>query len=289
MSHAAVQRLLDQYDSRALIAWLNERSQDLLGWKVPDAISMYNENVSHIPILVVLAVVYLAVIFSLQWAVRRFNIDLRKNANFNGYALFHNVFMSILSLYMFLDCVLHIYVDDGWSSVDKYFSTGGTAAYLAVQDLFYWSKYIELVDTVILVLKSKKELGFLHLFHHCTTASCSYVTRYQPLWIGVFTNGFIHVFMYAHFARPVSIIRRTLTTGQIVQFLFVMACYNTWWLGYASGVPVKDILYGNFCYAVYLYFFVLFFIDNYIKPKKQVEPGSPVGKPLAHAGLKKEQ
>jgi len=266
MAQLATKKLLEQYDSEALVGWMNKVSVDLLGWKLPDYVSMYNEEISHYPFLAATAAVYLAVIFSLQHWVKQSNVDLRKNRLFNNWAFFHNVFMSLLSLYMFVDCVLQVYVDGGWSSIDGYFILGGR--YRALCNVFYWSKYIELIDTVILVLKGKKELGFLHLFHHCTTASCAYATRYQPLWIGVWTNGLIHVFMYAHFARPLAFIRSTITTAQIVQFLFVISCYNIWWLAYSSGVYVKDILYGNMCYMVYLYFFVLFFIDNYIKPKK---------------------
>jgi len=276
MGQVAAKELLERYDSNALIAWLDKVSLDVLGWKLPTYISMYNESVSHYPLLAITAAAYLAVIFSLSHIVKYYNLDFRKSRIFNGYALVHNVFMSALSVYMFIDCVLNVYVDGGWSSYDTYFSLGGR--YPGVCNLFYWSKYLELIDTVILVLKGKKELGFLHLFHHCTTASCSYVTRYQPLWIGVWTNSLIHVFMYAHFARPVAFIRSTITTAQIIQFLFVIACYNIWWLAYSSGVHVKDVLYGNMCYSVYLYFFVLFFIDNYIRPKK---PSS--------GALKKEQ
>jgi len=203
----------------------------------------------------------------LQYFLRSRKIDLRKSAVVNNYAFFHNVFLSILSLYMLLDCALHVYLDGGWSSIHGYLSLG--FKYPALMNVFYWSKYLELIDTVILVLRNK-DPGTLQLFHHCTTGSVAYSTRYHPLWIGTWTNGLIHIFMYAHFARPVSFIRRFITTAQIIQFLIVLISFNTWFLLYSEGVVFSDIMYPNFCYLVYLYFFILFFIDNYIKPKKAV-------------------
>jgi len=271
----AVRRLLVRYDSEALVSWLNGVSQDLLGWKLPATISMYNESTSHYPVLIGTTLSYLLFIHGLQYFLRSRKIDLRKNAIVNNYAFFHNVFMSVLSLYMFVDCALHMWLDGAWSSLHGYFVLG--ARYNALCDIFYWSKYLELIDTVILVLKNK-ELGFLQLFHHSTTGSVAYNTRYQPLWMGVWTNGFIHVFMYAHFARPLAFIRQTLTTAQIVQFFIVLASYNIWYTQYSSGLQLREVLYGNFCYLVYLYFFVLFFIDNYIRaPKKGKASGENQG------------
>jgi hypothetical protein len=187
--------------------------------------------------------------------------------------------MSIFSLYMFVDAVVKVYDRSGWSSLDAYLRVGAPSDFHALHDLFYWSKFIELIDTVILVLKDKP-LGFLHVFHHCTTASVSYVSRLQPLWMGTWTNGFVHVFMYAHFARPVHFIRRFLTTVQIVQFIFILATYNYWWWFY-TDLPVSQTLWADFCYAVYLVFFCQFFYENYISPKDK-----KARKPSIH---KKEQ
>jgi len=266
----AVRRLLVRYDSNALVAGLNGVSQDVLGWKLPAAISMYNESTSHYPVLIGTTIVWLAFIHSLQYFIRSRKIDLRKNAIVNNYAFFHNVFMAVISLYMFVDCAAHMYVDGAWSSLHGYFSLGpGGKPYQGVCDIFYWSKYLELIDTVILVLKNK-ELGFLHLFHHSTTGSVAYHTRNHPLWIGVWTNGLIHLFMYSHFAKPVAFVRRSITTAQIVQFLIALMSYDGWFLLYSTRVSFSDVAYANLCYLVYLVFFVDFFLENYVrnKPKK---------------------
>jgi len=265
-------------DSNQLVSLLNAWSQDVLGWKFFTAISMYQPT-SHIQALLVSVVSYLVVIFGLRHFLKVSKIDLRTNSVVNRFAFVHNVFMSIFSLYMFVDAVVKIHQHSGWGSLDAYLRIGGSSDFHALHDLFYWSKFIELIDTVILVVKDKP-LGFLHVFHHCTTASVSYVSRFQPLWMGTWTNGLVHVFMYAHFARPFSFIRQYLTTMQIVQFIFILVTYNYWWWAYAN-IPLQHILWGDFCYAVYLVFFCKFFYDNYISPK-----GKQSRKPISH---KKEQ
>eukprot|EP01116_Phalansterium_solitarium_P002005 TRINITY_DN11866_c0_g1_i1.p1 TRINITY_DN11866_c0_g1~~TRINITY_DN11866_c0_g1_i1.p1 ORF type:complete len:270 (-),score=67.78 TRINITY_DN11866_c0_g1_i1:146-955(-) len=258
-----------KYDSNTLVGGLNDLSEDVLGFRLFDAISMYGST-NHYPILLLTTLTYLGVINGLQYYIKKNSIDLRKNRFVNNYAFVHNVFMAVFSLYMFVDAAVKIYDAGGLESWSQYYRIGNPSSFYAVCDLFYWSKYLELIDTLILVIK-KKELGFLHVFHHCTTASVSYATRMQPLWFGVWTNALIHVFMYSHFARPVAFIRSTITSAQIVQFLFVLSTYNWWYAFYSVGVPTTEIVWGNFCYGVYLLFFVKFFIDNYVRPKHKTE------------------
>jgi len=179
-------------------------------------------------------------------------------------------------LYMFVDVMVKLYEFNAYASINNYFGVGFQPAFMAVNDLFYWSKFLELIDTLILVAKNK-ELGFLHVFHHCTTASACYASAYQTLWMGTWTNAFVHVWMYAHFARPIAFIRPRLTTMQIVQFIFVLVTYNLWWLEY-SGLPWTAVLWGNICYAVYLVFFCKFFYDNYIAPPKKTAGKKPIKK-----------
>jgi len=188
--------------------------------------------------------------------------------------------MSLLSLYMFLDCIAKMHFAGATGSFEAYMRFGHNSDVEALCDIFYWSKFIELIDTLILVLK-RKPLGFLHVFDQCTTASVTYQTRYQPLFMGVWTNSLVHVFMYAHFARPISFIRQYLTTMQIVQFLVVLSSYNYWYWFYSVNVPVHEVLWGNLCYTVYLVFFCEFFYHNYIVAKPKGTKRDPA--------LKKEQ
>jgi len=266
----AVVHLWEKIDSNVLVGTLNNWSQDLLGFKALKAISMYGTG-SHAMFLGGAVVTYLVVIFGLQSYLRSTKTNLRDSKMISRYAFFHNVVMSAFSLYMFIDAIVKVYEFGGFKSFDSYMQIGFQPRFAALHDLFYWSKFLELIDTLILVVKNK-ELGFLHVFHHCTTGIVCYISLQQPLWMGVWTNGLVHVWMYAHFARPINFIRPHLTTMQIVQFIFVLSTYNYWWWQY-TDLPFSAIAFGDVCYSVYLIFFCKFFYENYIAPKPKARVG----------------
>ena len=90
---------------------------------------------------------------------------------------------------------------------------------------FYVSKYYELLDTAILLLKGKPS-SFLQTFHHSGSIMGMWImtTTHAPAaWIFVLFNSFIHTIMYFYYTltclgyRPTW--KRILTTMQIIQFL----------------------------------------------------------------------
>jgi len=167
---------------------------------------------------------------------------------------------------MLVDCVLKMVNAGAFSSLPANVAfEGDLETFGPLYDLFYWSKYLELIDTFVLVVK-QKPLDFLHVFHHSTTGTLGFVSRFQPLCLGVYTNTFIHIGMYLHFARPVRALRPIITTLQIVQFLWVLSVYNIWIVFYSS-LTLQDVAFQNGCYFVYLAFFCQFFYRNYISPQ----------------------
>lgn len=225
--------------------------------------SLYNDQFPHAEVLLVTPVIYLATIFTLRRAVEAKQVTWKPNK----FSFVHNVFLTIVSLWMFLECMWVSYSEGGFSTFDKYVAFPSRVAYIPrmrfVADVFYWSKFIELIDTVILVLR-QRELSFLHVFHHCTTAALCYTSRLGAIQFGVWTNALVHTLMYAHFARPINFIRRYLTTLQIVQFLYCMTFFGVYVAaGHARETPF-EIAYNYFCYATYLLFFCKFFYENYI-------------------------
>ena len=122
------------------------------------------------------------------------------------------------------------------------------------------SKYYELLDTFILLLKGKPS-SFLQTFHHSGSilglwTMC--ITRIPGMWIFTFLNSFIHTLMYYYFTltclgyRPTW--KRHLTTMQITQFLvgnvfgfayiFIPNCYN-WDRNFRENI-LQNRIFGNY-------------------------------------------
>eukprot|EP00484_Ammonia_sp_Unknown_P027681 CAMPEP_0197036936 /NCGR_PEP_ID=MMETSP1384-20130603/14280_1 /TAXON_ID=29189 /ORGANISM="Ammonia sp." /LENGTH=269 /DNA_ID=CAMNT_0042467171 /DNA_START=82 /DNA_END=891 /DNA_ORIENTATION=+ len=161
--------------------------------------------------------------------------------------------------------------------------------------IYYLSKYYELIDTFVLILR-KKRLIALHVWHHGIMLLCAWLwvdQKWTLSMFGMMINTFIHVLMYYYYfissygGRPWW--RRYLTQLQLLQFVCVLIS-NTYWL-YACPVyngdwTHYDWLFGDVScsrnqpkpwmalasYAVMLSFLVLFanfFRQQYVNKAKQ--------------------
>lgn len=92
---------------------------------------------------------------------------------------------------------------------------------------FYLSKFYEVLDTFIILAKGKRS-STLQTYHHAGAMMCMWAgIRYMspPIWMFVFVNSAIHTLMYTYytltaFSVPIpGLLKRTLTTMQIIQFL----------------------------------------------------------------------
>ncbi|KAJ4391458.1 hypothetical protein N0V93_005075 [Gnomoniopsis smithogilvyi] len=93
--------------------------------------------------------------------------------------------------------------------------------------IFYLSKFYEVLDTFIILAKGKLS-STLQTYHHAGAMMCMWAgMRYMspPIWMFVFVNSGIHAMMYTYYTLSVFsikvpvIVKRTLTTMQITQFL----------------------------------------------------------------------
>ncbi|KAI9366013.1 fatty acid elongase [Zopfochytrium polystomum] len=91
--------------------------------------------------------------------------------------------------------------------------------------LFYLSKYYEIVDTIIILIKGRQS-SQLQSYHHAGAIITMYLcvsSQAAATWIFVVFNSFIHTIMYAYYAattlkfQPPG--KKYLTTMQITQFL----------------------------------------------------------------------
>ncbi|KAG0036969.1 hypothetical protein BGZ82_003390 [Podila clonocystis] len=89
---------------------------------------------------------------------------------------------------------------------------------------FYLSKYYEIVDTIIILLKGRRS-SLLQTYHHAGAIITMYLGfnyRAHPIWIFTTFNSFIHTIMYCYYAatsiglKPPG--KKYLTSMQITQF-----------------------------------------------------------------------
>jgi hypothetical protein len=141
--------------------------------------------------------------------------------------------------------------------------------------LYFFSKAIEFLDTVWMILRKKFiQVTFLHVFHHSTMLLIWWVTiQWIPTGYsayGAIFNSFVHVVMYAYYA--LSLIpsmknylwwKKYITTLQLAQFVTILLhtaqgiyfkCdYPQWGLWMLFGyMIIMLILFGNFYINEYI-------------------------------------
>ena len=136
--------------------------------------------------------------------------------------------------------------------------------------IYYLSKYYELLDTVLQLLKGRPPPHFfLHVYHHAVVlvmawAWLEYVQTLQ--FGGLLFNTAVHVVMYYYYFRRVLNLpvpwKRLVTQFQIIQFGTSAACYFVTLYLLATGAECRGshALVGNFVFnmtLLYQFFGVL--------------------------------
>jgi len=170
----------------------------------------------------------------------------------------------------------------------KVFMVGGFDAVLCDEDcvqlqgsLYFWyyafylSKYYEFIDTGILIFR-KKQVSFLHAFHHVTTVMIAWgglVSKNSIQWPVIALNTLVHVFMYYYyfiqtFGQEIWW-KKHLTTAQIAQFCVDLLCISTWFFQvYVQGRKCSGdglILAGG---SFVIFCFLLLFLNFYARAYK---------------------
>jgi fatty acid elongase 3 len=148
--------------------------------------------------------------------------------------------------------------------------------------IFYLSKFPELIDTVILVLK-KKNIIFLHWYHHAIVILMVFGWCEAKMGVTIFGlmfNTFVHIWMYwYYFAACLGWnvwYKKYITTMQIVQFIcsflisipFLKVASITGYHSWSVWIASNGI---NFSF---LLLFIKFYLDNYKKKPAAGKKGS---------------
>lgn len=185
-----------------------------------------------------------------------------------------NCTLSLLSLVGFVINLGHV-LDCGFESSYTDVSLFQDGPYGLVLFIFNLSKFLELVDTAFIVLR-KKELCFLHWFHHLTVLIYCWITIVFPppatgYWFGQ-TNMLVHAVMYGYFAfattlRGVSWFNPLLVTAlQIAQMVWGLLISVLYLLHPSTLYTPHTLLHAAYSipmYTSYLYLFCSFLGTRY--------------------------
>ncbi|XP_061844792.1 elongation of very long chain fatty acids protein 4-like [Colius striatus] len=207
----------------------------------------------------------------------------QKPLKLRGLLIAYNLAMMALSSYMFYEFLVTSVLDNySYLCQPVDYSQSELGMRMArVCWWFFFSKVIELLDTVFFILRKKQEqVTFLHVYHHGTMlfnwwSGVKYVPGGQAFFIGML-NSFVHIFMYGYYALASLGPRmhhylwwkRYLTIMQLCQFLAIAihSSYNLF-----TECPFPD----GFNAAVFLYIlslialFLHFYYRTYIRGKRE--------------------
>eukprot|EP00310_Coccolithus_braarudii_P022944 CAMPEP_0183351770 /NCGR_PEP_ID=MMETSP0164_2-20130417/26242_1 /TAXON_ID=221442 /ORGANISM="Coccolithus pelagicus ssp braarudi, Strain PLY182g" /LENGTH=237 /DNA_ID=CAMNT_0025524039 /DNA_START=36 /DNA_END=749 /DNA_ORIENTATION=- len=142
----------------------------------------------------------------------------------------------IMVAYNLAQVVINLYV-----AYVLFVATGGRVWGMGMPDspmvrhgvyLHYLCKYLDMIDTLLIVLRKKSEqCSFLHLWHHSTIVIVwgwvhnTFPTEYTAVYsYGAWINACVHVVMYFYYAltamniRPPPPLKKAVTMVQLTQF-----------------------------------------------------------------------
>ncbi|XP_038684537.1 elongation of fatty acids protein 3-like [Tripterygium wilfordii] len=185
----------------------------------------------------------------------------------------HSLTLFLLSFVMCLGCTLSIMTThEPRHTICFPHRTLPTGPLFFWAYIFYLSKILEFVDTLLIILaKSSRRLTFLHVYHHATVLVMSYfwLQTSQSLFpVGIVTNSLVHVFMYCYYLLSAMGVRpkwkRLVTDCQIVQFVFGFAISGLMLYYHFTGLGCSGMLGWGFS-TVFGASLLLLFVDFHSK------------------------
>ncbi|XP_063075113.1 ELOVL fatty acid elongase 8a [Engraulis encrasicolus] len=163
-------------------------------------------------------------------------MEKRQPVNLKYILIIYNFAMVCLSAYMFYEFTVTSWLAN-YSLLCQPVDYSNSPLGMRMAKVCWWfffSKVIELSDTVFFVLRKKNsQLTFLHVYHHCTMifnwwSGVKYVAGGQSFLIGLI-NSLVHIVMYLYYGlaafgphmQKYLWWKRYLTTLQLTQFCII--------------------------------------------------------------------
>lgn len=200
----------------------------------------------------------------------------REEFKIKPYIFTYNLYQCILNIWCVAAMVYEVYSNPifpaPWGNV---FVPGAPSFRISfLVWLHYNNKYVELLDTVWMVLRKKNDqISFLHCYHHVLLIwSWFLVCKVQlggDTYFGATVNSFIHIIMYGYYTLALMGVscpwKKWITNCQMAQFCLVFAhsCYVV----YNGNAPLILPLAQAFVMVNMLVLFGMFYQKKYTKPK----------------------
>ncbi|CAL8395698.1 unnamed protein product [Boreogadus saida] len=230
---------------------------------------------SPVPVIVIF-LVYLCVL----WAGPRL-MKHRGPVDLKGVLIVYNFAMVCLSVYMFYEFLVTSRLSNySYLCQPVDYSTSPLAMRMAnVCWWFFFSKVIELSDTVFFILRKKNnQLTFLHIYHHGTMifnwwAGVKYLAGGQSFFIGLL-NTFVHIIMYSYYGlaglgphmQKYLWWKRYLTTLQLVQFVLLTTHTGYNLFAECNFPDSMNVVVFGYCVSL-IFLFSNFYYQSYVSKK----------------------
>jgi len=218
-------------------------------------------------------VVYLTIIALLKLFFRN-----REAWRLNAIFIVHNLLLSLCSLVLLVAMIAELarHWAAGHSLWDQMCDTQQNFVFGRIYFYYYCNymfKYWELLDTFMLCVR-KKNLQFLHTYHHPATLVLTLVMMHQWMgfqWVVITLNLAVHVLMYFYYAWSSLGFdlwwKKYLTTMQIIQFVIgISICVFGLFRRALHGICTGSWTGAIFAIAIlssYLFLFIRFYLEIY--------------------------
>jgi len=194
----------------------------------------------------------------------------------------YNIALTILNFYIFKELVLGA-IEAGFSFPCQPFNFNKDPGSIRVASALWWyffSKIIELLDTLFFVLRKKNaQISFLHVYHHATMPFLWWIgVKWVPGGQSTYAasiNSFVHIVMYTYYG--ISALgpeyqkylwwKRYLTQLQLIQFCTALAhSIYSWYV----ECPFPTWMYAALIlYTIsFLFLFGNFYLQAYIRKQR---------------------